>query len=92
MAREKNIEKRLAAKVKQLGGWCLKLPAVHVAGLPDRLCLLPGGRVFFIETKTPTGRTSPIQRYVHRKLTAMGFDVFVPSSTGEITKILNLYK
>jgi hypothetical protein len=31
----------------------LKLPAIHNAGLPDRLCLFPGGEVVFVELKAP---------------------------------------
>ena len=29
----------------------MKLPAIHNAGLPDRLCLFPGGEVVFVELK-----------------------------------------
>ena len=39
------------AKKYGVNGWCLKLPAIHNAGLPDRLCLFPGGEVVFVELK-----------------------------------------
>lgn len=48
---ENSIEKRLVTEVERVGGWCLKLPAIHNAGLPDRLCLFPGGEVVFVELK-----------------------------------------
>jgi hypothetical protein len=39
--------------------------------------LIPGGRVWFVEFKTPTGRVSPIQRRVHQVLDGLGFPVAV---------------
>ena len=52
---EKEIEARLRDRIKQRGGLCLKWVCPGWAGVPDRLALLPGGRVYFIETKRPKG-------------------------------------
>ena len=50
---EKDIERKLCHIVEDHGGMCLKWVCPGWAGVPDRICLLPGGRVFFVETKIP---------------------------------------
>lgn len=80
MTPEKKYERKLREAVEKLGGLCLKFPATHFAGIPDRICLLPGGRLFFAELKGPGKKQSPRQLYVARKLTALGFDCFVIDS------------
>ena len=50
---EKEIEKKLIAMVKRHGGLCLKWVCPGWSGVPDRIILLPGARVYFIETKRP---------------------------------------
>lgn len=72
--REAGIEKKLKAGVEKLGGVCLKLTVLNLSGVPDRLILLPGGRVKFIELKTDTGIPSKLQTYWVDKLTRLGFD------------------
>lgn len=74
---ENSIEKRLVTEVERVGGWCLKLPAIHNAGLPDRLCLFPGGKVVFVELKAFGKKPRRIQILMHRNLKAMGFRVEV---------------
>lgn len=71
---EKEIEKKLREKVEALGGRCLKWVCPGWRGVPDRLVLLPGGRVFFVETKRPKGgKLSALQLKWHEWLTALGF-------------------
>lgn len=78
---ENSIEKRLVTEVERVGGWCLKLPAIHNAGLPDRLCLFPGGEVVFVELKAFGKKPRKIQTLMHQKLKAMGFRVEVIDTT-----------
>lgn len=52
---EKEIERVLIDMVKRHGGMCLKWVCPGWIGVPDRICLLPGGRIFFVETKRPSG-------------------------------------
>lgn len=52
---EKDIEAKLVKLVKRHGGLCLKWVCPGWLGVPDRLCLLPGGRIYFVETKRPKG-------------------------------------
>jgi hypothetical protein len=89
---EKLIEKNLCREVKKIGGWSIKLLSTHLTGLPDRLCLLPGGRLFFIELKTTKKKPTKIQLLIHRKLTRLGFDVYVADSTEVILNILKCYE
>ena len=81
--REKSVEQRLQEEVKKIGGKAYKLSAAVDAGMPDRLVCIPGGKAIFVETKrTKGGRLSHIQRYRHKELRLMGFDVRV-INTGE---------
>ena len=72
---EKEIERKLVYMVKRHGGRCLKWVSPSSNGVPDRIILLPGGRVIFVETKRPKGgRPDPLQRWWAKKLTELGFD------------------
>lgn len=90
--RESSIEKRLVTEVERVGGWCLKLPAIHNAGLPDRLCLFPGGRILFVELKTTGKRPRKIQLFIHNKLRGLGFRVEVVDTPEQIETIINEYE
>lgn len=71
---EREIEGKLVAAVRRHGGLCLKWVCPGWSGVPDRIILLPGGRVIFCETKRPAGgRFSARQLWWLRKLTALGF-------------------
>lgn len=88
---EKHIEKTLVSEVDKLGGWALKLPCVYVAGLPDRMVLLPDRVIFFVEVKTTGKKPTPIQKLVHKRLRLLGFDVYVIDSLELLYKTLNTY-
>ena len=77
MAAEKKLEIKLRDGVKVLGGLALKLVGSGFTGLPDRLVLMPGGRLYFVEMKAPGKKPSPRQRYVIGWLRKMGFSVWV---------------
>lgn len=81
--KEARVERVLVEEVRKLGGWAVKL-APTVAGLPDRLVLLPGGRVRFVELKTRGGRLSLIQGVIHRRLAELGHPVTVLWTTEEV--------
>lgn len=87
-AREKATEKALSTAIKSRGGWSIKLPAIHFAGLPDRLCLLPGGVAFFVEVKSEGEKPRPVQRNVHRRLRALGFEVYIIDTPAKIYDII----
>ena len=89
---EKVLEKYLVSEVKSLGGWAVKLLSGLVTGLPDRLCLLPGGVVAFVEVKTTGKKATPRQLIVHKKLMQLGFRVEVLDSKEGINNFINSYR
>lgn len=86
---EKKVEKYLVIRIKSLGGLCIKLVAQHFTGLPDRLCLLPGGILFFVETKSEGDKPRPRQLFVHNQLRLLGFKVYVCDTRESVNNILN---
>lgn len=89
---EKTLERSLKRYVEQeKKGWCLKLPAVHISGLPDRICLMPLGIIFFAEIKTTKKKPKALQLWVHRKLKKLGFKVHIVDSTEDIDTIKRNY-
>jgi hypothetical protein len=89
---ESRIEELLVRKIKQAGGWALKLVSPGNAGVPDRLVLLPGGRVIFVELKTETGSLSPLQVDVHRRLRELGMDVVTLYGRDEVLSFVEEVK
>jgi hypothetical protein len=86
---EKRIEKRLVDGVKRLGGIALKFWPISFSGFPDRIVLLPGGRINFVELKT-TGKTlRPRQKIVRRLLERLGFQVYKIDTIELLTDYLN---
>lgn len=58
--REKLIEQKLVKAVKAAGGLCPKFVSPGMAGMPDRLVLLPGSRLAFVEVKAPGKKPRPL--------------------------------
>lgn len=77
---EKQIEKYLIQAVKSKGGIAMKFISPGISGVPDRLVLLPGGKMCFAETKRPGGKPRKLQCAVHKILNQLGFRVFVIDS------------
>lgn len=90
---EKTLERLLTRKVKEnLGGLSLKMVSTHMIGLPDRLCLVPPGRIFFAEIKTTKQKPRKIQLIVHEKLRRLGFRVEVIDTSDQINKLIKEYE
>lgn len=85
--KESQIEKKLKDRVEAIGGKCMKFVSPGMSGVPDRICLFPGGRVIFIETKAPGGRLRPLQRKRHQELRKLGFKVLVIDSEEKVNRI-----
>ena len=74
---EKEIEHLLCAEVKKVGGRAYKFVSPGNAGVPDRIAVLPGGRIIFAELKTDTGRLSAVQELQIEILRSLGQRVYV---------------
>ena len=66
--REKTIEQHLVKAVKNSGGIAPKLVSPGFDGMPDRLVLLPGGKIGFVEGKVPGKEPRPLQVSIRRPL------------------------
>ena len=88
MTLEKDIERALVGMVKRHGGLCLKWVCPGWAGVPDRIILLPGGRIFFAEVKRPKGgRVGKLQDWWREKLSDLGFSARVIRSKEDIERL-----
>ena len=85
---ESQIEKAFVAGVKKYGGLDLKFVSPGTAGVPDRLVLLPGGRVCFVELKAPGRKLSPKQVKMAKRLESFGHKVWVIDGPEMITAFL----
>jgi len=85
---EKQIENSLKRKIDNLGGLCLKWFSTFFTGMPDRIILMPGGKIWFVETKTAEGSLSERQKYVHKQLRKLGFRVWVVITNGDLEKLI----
>lgn len=89
MLSEKQIEKKLVKAVKQRGGLAPKLISPGMDGMPDRMVLLPGACILFVEVKAPGKKPRPLQVLRHRQLTELGFEVYVLDDPDQIPEILS---
>ena len=87
--REKQIEQRLVKAVKARGGLCPKLVSPGTDGMPDRMVLLPKGRIGFVEVKAPGKKPRPLQQRRHEQLRDLGFTVSVLDDPEQIPEILD---
>lgn len=74
---EGKIEKKLVRDIKKLGGQCLKFTSPGNAGVPDRIIMMPHGKIHFVELKAPGEKPRPLQVAVHEEFEALGFKVVV---------------
>ena len=85
---EKQIESYLVKEVKNSGGICEKWNSGS-SGWPDRICLLPDGKIAFVELKAPGKKPRALQISRHKKLRQLGFKVYVIDDKKQIGEILN---
>ena len=89
MLREKEIEQALVRTVKSMGGICPKFTSPGFDGMPDRIVLMQGGLVAFVEVKAPGQKPRPLQLERHRLLRSLGFKVYVLDDPAKIGDILD---
>lgn len=85
---ERDIERALVGMVKRHNGLCLKFVSPGWSGVPDRIILLPRGRIIFAETKRPKGgEVRSLQKWWHKKLRDLGFQCWVIYTREDISRL-----
>ena len=87
--REREIERQFALAVQKRGGICPKFVAPGFDGMPDRLALLPDGKLAFVELKAPEQKPRQLQIARHRLLRKLGFKVYVLDDIDKIGEIID---
>lgn len=77
---ESVIEKNLIRRVEDLGGITYKLSPIGRINKPDRLVMLPNGKIIFVECKRPGEEPRPGQIREHERLRRLGYRVVVLDS------------
>lgn len=87
--KEAVVEAELIARVKRAGGLCEKVQVIGKRGFFDRLVILPGGRVYFVEVKRPAGgRLAPHQIWYMAAFSALDVAIAVVRNSADITALL----
>ncbi|WP_342767380.1 VRR-NUC domain-containing protein [Ammoniphilus oxalaticus] len=73
--------------VREDGAQALKFTSPGTAGMPDRIVLIPGGKIIFVELKKPKQKLRPLQQKRKRDLEKMGFQVEVVDSIERIEEV-----
>ena len=84
MILERDIERYLVRRAIEHGGKAYKFVSPGHVGVADRIVLLPGGVVWFVELKTATGRLSPWQKLFAAEMRRMGMNYIVIRSKEEV--------
>ena len=86
---EKAIENKLRTATIGMGGIALKFVSPGMSGMPDRLLLLPGKRLAFVEVKAPGMQLRPLQVKRKRQLEELGFSVYCIDQSDQIGDVLD---
>ncbi len=86
---ESVIEGRLRQEAKKRGGMALKFVSPGMNGVPDRIVLMPGGKLAFVELKAPGKIPRALQEKRIGQLRKLGFSVYVLDGTERIGGILD---
>jgi VRR-NUC domain. len=87
--RENVIERALFREAKKMGCMAVKFVSPGLAGVPDRILLLPHGRCVFVEVKAPGKKPRPQQEKRIRQLRELGFLVYVIDSLEQVGEVLD---
>lgn len=86
--REKEVEEKFRKAIKQAGGKAYKFISPGNDGVPDRLVVMPGGSICFVELKAPGKKPTPLQSLRMRELENLGCKVFVLDNPDNIQQLL----
>ena len=92
MISEKLIEKKLKNEVEKMGGLAIKFASSFYTGMPDRIVLMPGEKISFVETKSEGKKTTPRQNVVIGILRSLGFRVDIIDNLETLEKYVKSIK
>lgn len=78
--RESELEKKFKEMAAQAGGKAYKFVSPGNDGVPDRLVILPGGKIGFVELKQEGGKPRKLQQFRMKELESLGCFVTVADS------------
>ncbi|WP_302612362.1 VRR-NUC domain-containing protein [uncultured Muribaculum sp.] len=87
---EKAIERYLVERAIQNGLPCLKYSNPNMVGYPDRLLVLPGGSVIWVELKSKGRKPTKLQEIRIAELKAMGHMVKVIDNKSDIDELIKI--
>ena len=87
--REKTLEALLVQAVKSMGGLAPKFVSPGFDGMPDRIVLLPHGKMAFIEVKAHGKKQRPLQVRRKSQLESLGFSVYCLDDAAQIGGMLD---
>ena len=73
--REKDIEQHYKKLVEKEGGLFIKFTSPQNSGVPDRIVIMPGGKIYFVEFKAPGKKPRPLQQYIIEHIRKLGCEV-----------------
>ena len=89
-AKESVIERALVARVRALGGVADKVQVIGRRGFPDRLIVLPGGRIILVECKRPRGGRLSVHQIKYREIYAkLGVIIELVATLADIDRLLD---
>lgn len=75
--RERDVEAHYKKLVEDIGGLFIKFTSPSHSGVPDRIVILPNGRIYFVEFKAPNKKPRPLQLHIINKIRELGCEVRV---------------
>ncbi len=87
---EKYIEKKLRNEIKKRGGIAFKFVSPGRRGVSDRIDTLPNEKIWFVETKAPGKKLSPLQLIFKRDVEQLGFRFVQIDSDKNLSEFLKL--
>ena len=85
---EAQLERALVREIERRGGMARKFVSPGWRGAPDRIVLMPGGRIWFVELKAPGEKPRPLQAHRLGQLSRLGFGCRYMSNKVELDRFL----
>jgi len=87
---ERDVEKYLVKRVAGLGGIAYKFTSPSNRGVFDRLVVMPGGVVWFVELKSAKGKLSKLQEIFESNMQELGHKTVVLHSKDAVDIFVNI--